>query len=442
MVPIDRGWAWVIVLVNFIIVSLIIGSASSFGLFFAEFMTEFQAPASSITIALSIQTIAFSISRIAHGFSYGPGLVELGRYFHKKRGIATSLAEMGVSCGGLVFPPVIRLLLDSYDLRGALIVIGGILLNLCVAGALMRPIAFYEHQQKDSEHDDGIWLTNSEMYSSGNIKDKAVYRNTMKNWASSQPDTHKNEYKENINAEDKVNGSSSCLGNMKQSLSSNRKGVVRNMCKKVIDIKVLRNALFRMWIPVCFLGVIGSVQILIFIPPHAKDLNISDGDIILLVIIVGVTNLISKLLMTLFVYCNCMSKHHMIAISMIITGVACLFINFYTDFLTMTILSAIFGVFGNVYFGLFPALLVDFVGLEMISGAMAINMLMQGLGLSISNPILGFLRDITGSFNASFYLMGITCIISGSILCFEPVCRKIEMPKSVGVSVESVVTHL
>ena len=33
----------------------------------------------------------------------------------------------------------------------------------------------------------------------------------------------------------------------------------------------------------------------------------------------------------------------------------CLFINFYTDFLTMTILSAIFGVFGNVYFGLFPA---------------------------------------------------------------------------------------
>ena len=55
----------------------------------------------------------------------------------------------------------------------------------------------------------------------------------------------------------------------------------------------------------------------------------------------------------------------------------------------MTILSVIFGVFGSVYFGLFPAVLVDFVGLEMLSGAMAINMLMQGLGLSISNPILG-----------------------------------------------------
>ena len=49
----------------------------------------------------------------------------------------------------------------------------------------------------------------------------------------------------------------------------------------------------------------------------------------------------------------------------------------------------------------------------------------------------GFLRDFTGSFNASFYLMGATLIISGSILFLEPFCRKIEIRKIVGVSVES-----
>nr|XP_022339925.1 monocarboxylate transporter 12-like [Crassostrea virginica] len=487
MVPIDRGWAWVILVANFIVVFLIIGCTSSFGLFFAEFMTEFQAPASSITIALSIQTIVFSLSSlfalnigrsfasnrtyvilgglfacsaylisavipdvsylilslgvlfgVAYGFSYGPALVELGRYFHKKRGIATSLGNMGVSCGSLVFPPVIRFLLDSYGLRGALIVIAGILLNLCVAGALMRPIAFYDDQGKDSKakQEDGIWSTKTEMYGTANIKDEEVYRSTIKNRASSQQGIPENEFEQNIDAEDKVNGSSSCLGNVKTVLCSSKAGL-KNMCKKVIDFKVLRNALFRMWIPVCFLAIIGSVQIVIFIPPHARDLHISDRDITLLVIIVGASNLISKVLMALLIYCNCMAKHHMIAISLIITGMSCLFINFYTDFVTMTILSVIFGVFGSVYFGLFPAVLVDFVGLEMLSGAMAINMLMQGLGLSISNPILGFLRDFTGSFNASFYLMGTTLIISGSILFLEPFCRKIEIRKIVGVSVES-----
>ncbi|XP_078312312.1 monocarboxylate transporter 13-like isoform X3 [Crassostrea virginica] len=161
MVPIDRGWAWVIVLVNFIIVFLIIGSASSFGLFFAEFMTEFQAPASSITIALSIQTIAFSISSlfalnigrrfasnrtfvilsgifacsayvvsavipdvsylilsigvlfgIAHGFSYGPGLVELGFLRDITGSFNASFYLMGITCiisgSILCFEPVCR----------------------------------------------------------------------------------------------------------------------------------------------------------------------------------------------------------------------------------------------------------------------------------------------------------------------------------------------
>lgn len=44
------------------VVFLVIGCTSSFGLFFAEFMVEFRAPASSITIALSVQTIVFSVS--------------------------------------------------------------------------------------------------------------------------------------------------------------------------------------------------------------------------------------------------------------------------------------------------------------------------------------------------------------------------------------------
>lgn len=94
----------------------------------------------------------------------------LGRYFDKKRGIATSLGNMGVSCGSLVFPPIIRLLLDSYGLRGALAVIGGILLNLCVAGALMRPVTFYQDKTDKIDHGQNVWSTNGEVYNSYNVK--------------------------------------------------------------------------------------------------------------------------------------------------------------------------------------------------------------------------------------------------------------------------------
>lgn len=473
--PVDRGWAWIILLGNFMVVFLVIGCTSSFGLFFAEFMVEFRAPASSITIALSVQTIVFSVSSlfalnigsslasnrtyiilgglfgcsaylisavikdisylilshgvifgIAYGFSYGPALVVLGRYFDQKRGIASSLGNMGVSVGSLVFPPVIRLLLDSYGLRGALAVIGGILLNLCVAGALMRPVTFYQDKTDKIDHGQKVWATNSDVYDSNKVK---IPSNDEKENHIIKADPINYYNLSNVVKNSDIIQTSSTQKQKLQGLDK-RIQTTKHLCKKVVHFKVLKNALFRMWIPVCFLGIIGCVQIVIFIPPHAKDLQISDSDITLLVIIVGASNFISKILLAYFIYINLMPKHILIALSLIITGISCMFISFYTNFVTMTILSVIFGVFGSVYFGLFPAVLVDFVGLEHLSGAMAINMLMQGLGLSISNPILGFLRDMTGSFHASFYLMGTTLIISGAILFLEPLCRRMEIRRT------------
>lgn len=454
-VPIDHGWAWVILLGDFMVAFLVIGCITSFGVFFAEFMVEFKASASSITIALSIQSIVFTLSSlfalsigstlasnrtyivfsgflgcaaylisafmpdisylilsqgvlfgIAYAFSYGPALVVLGRYFEKKRAIATSLGELGTSFAYLVYPPMVRFLLDTYGLRGALAIVGGILLNLCVAGALMRPITFYRDLQKfaKQEQSNQIWSTNSNICSP---KKRSSHDDNVLKRNQSMPSEPRNKC---MKKENKINEIS--------------------ICKKIINLKVLRNTLFRMWIPVCFLGIIGCVQIVIFIPPHAKDRQISDSDTTLFFFIVGASHFISKVLLACFLYCNLLSKHTILSISLLITGVSCMFISFYTDFNTMTILCVIYGSFGSVYFSLFPAVLVEFVGLEQLSDAMAINMLIQGLGLSISNPILGFLRDITGSFHATFYLMGTTLIISGAILFLEPICRRIEIRRS------------
>lgn len=337
-------------------------------------------------VALPIELYIFlRFTGIAYGFSYGPALVVLGRYFDKKRGIASSLGNMGVSVGSLVFPPVIRLLLDSYGLRGALAVIGGILLNLCVAGALMRPVTFYQDKTDKIDHGQKVWATNSDVYDSNNVK---IPSNDEKENHIIKADPINYYNLSNVVKNSDIIQTSSTQKQKLQGLDK-RIETTKHLCKKVVHFKVLKNALFRMWIPVCFLGIIGCVQIVIFIPPHAKDLQISDSDITLLVIIVGASNFISKILLAYFIYINLMPKHILIALSLIITGISCMFISFYTNFVTMTILSVIFGVFGSVYFGLFPAVLVDFVGLEHLSGAMAINMLMQGLGLSISNPILG-----------------------------------------------------
>ena len=49
------------------------------------------------------------------------------------------ISVSGVGVGTFVFPPVIRALEHAYGWRGALLLMGGICLNVCVCGALFRP---------------------------------------------------------------------------------------------------------------------------------------------------------------------------------------------------------------------------------------------------------------------------------------------------------------
>ena len=64
----------------------------------------------------------------------------LNSYFDKKRGLANSLSNSGGSLGGLLLPLIIQALLETYALRGAQIVVSGMLLNIVVSGALLRPL--------------------------------------------------------------------------------------------------------------------------------------------------------------------------------------------------------------------------------------------------------------------------------------------------------------
>jgi sugar phosphate permease len=57
----------------------------------------------------------------------GPGLVVLSSYFNKRRGFANSISTVGGSIGSLVFPKIIQILIETYGLQGALLMVAGIL---------------------------------------------------------------------------------------------------------------------------------------------------------------------------------------------------------------------------------------------------------------------------------------------------------------------------
>ncbi|XP_029291027.1 monocarboxylate transporter 1-like [Cottoperca gobio] len=74
-------------------------------------------------------------------FNLNPALTMIGKYFYKRRPIANGIAMAGSPVFLSTLAPLNTWLYDEFGWRGSFLILGGLLLNCCVAGSLMRPLA-------------------------------------------------------------------------------------------------------------------------------------------------------------------------------------------------------------------------------------------------------------------------------------------------------------
>ncbi|XP_068770137.1 monocarboxylate transporter 6 isoform X2 [Struthio camelus] len=186
--PQDRGWAWMVLLAAVLLQGLTLGFPSCIGVFFTDLQHEFQATNSetswfpSIMVAVlhaggplcsllvkrfgcrfavmlggllsgvgmvsssfckslsQLYLTAGFITGLGSCFSFQAGVTVLGYYFVRWRTLANAMASTGVSLGFTLWPLLSQYLLDEMGWRNTFLLFGGILLNCCVCGAIMRPV--------------------------------------------------------------------------------------------------------------------------------------------------------------------------------------------------------------------------------------------------------------------------------------------------------------
>uniref|UniRef100_A0A646QDR5 Monocarboxylate transporter 9 n=1 Tax=Hemiscolopendra marginata TaxID=943146 RepID=A0A646QDR5_9MYRI len=187
----DGDWGWMVLLGTVIVNTLIPGLIKSFGVLFVEFLNVFQASPSAaawipgLTFALynllgpvasalsnrfscrftttlgglcaalglalsyfatSIEFLYFSyglLGGIGAGLSYTPGVLIVGRYFEKRRGLANGICMSGSALGSIILPPFLNFLLSEYGYRGAILIMCGVVLNVCVGAGLYHPVEWH-----------------------------------------------------------------------------------------------------------------------------------------------------------------------------------------------------------------------------------------------------------------------------------------------------------
>lgn len=72
--------------------------------------------------------------------NFQPSLIMLNRYFSEKRPLANGLAAAGSPVALCCLSPLGQVLQYHYGWRGGFLILGGMLLNCCACGALMRPL--------------------------------------------------------------------------------------------------------------------------------------------------------------------------------------------------------------------------------------------------------------------------------------------------------------
>lgn len=85
---------------------------------------------------------------------YTPAIVMVGCYFRERTALAYGIGLSGSGIGTFVLAPLVQLLIDLYSWRGALLVLSAFVANLCVCGALLRPITVLDFKEEEEESDE------------------------------------------------------------------------------------------------------------------------------------------------------------------------------------------------------------------------------------------------------------------------------------------------
>ncbi|KAJ3657860.1 hypothetical protein Zmor_009636 [Zophobas morio] len=191
MVPPDGGWGWVVV-IGVSVVNLCTRSIEpSFGLLFGDLLKDLEVETTGAALIMSTLDALINFSGLFVGpliraFSYrkvslvgsalcalgliltypansmahilatysiinglGVGLtasstfVALNNYFVKRRGQAVGLSLAGTAFGMMLMPQAVKFLLEAYDFRGTILILGAFALNAIVGSTLLQPAKWH-----------------------------------------------------------------------------------------------------------------------------------------------------------------------------------------------------------------------------------------------------------------------------------------------------------
>ncbi|CAI5767561.1 monocarboxylate transporter 2-like isoform X1 [Podarcis lilfordi] len=332
--------------------------------------------ASFCTSIFQLYLCAGLITGLGLALNLQPSVIIIGKYFLKRRPIANGLAMAGSPVMLCTLAPLNQLLFDNFGWRGSFFILGAILLNCCVAGALFRPI--------------GAPAGPSERQTNKQAKETLAKEQLDMGIAEmADPGDEEKEDKD-------------CCENF----------------NKFLDLSLFKHRGFLIYLVGNVLMFLGFFAPIVFLAPYAKHLGIDEYSAAFLLSILAIVDMIARPATGLIANSKWVRPkiQYFFSFSIAFNGTCHLLCPLATGYTGLVVYSVFYGLaFGMVCAMLFETLM-DLVGASRFTSAVGLVTIVECCTILLGPPIGGTLIDMFGDYKYMFIKCGAVMVLAGLFL--------------------------
>lgn len=405
--PPDGGWGWVVVGASFISIGFSYALPKALTVFFKEIQHVFNStysetawissimlavmyaggPISSVLVnkygsrpvvmiggllcCIGMTAASFSesvlhlyvtvgvLGGLGLAFNLQPALTIIGKYFYAKRPMANGLAMAGSPVFLSTLAPFNQYLLNTFGWKGSFLILAGLLLHACVAGALMRPVAPAQITSK----------------AQNNIDIRADESGVKKR-------PKKKTFCERINT--------------------------------YLDFSLFRHRGFLIYLSGNVIMFLGFFAPIIFLASYAKDKGIDEYSAAFLLSIMAFVDMFARPSVGVIANSQFIRPRiqYFFSFAIMFNGVCHLLCPLAENYTSLVVYAVFFGLgFGSVSSVLFETLM-DLVGASRFSSAVGLVTIVECCPVLLGPPIAGILVDKTGDYKYMYLACGAIVVVS------------------------------
>lgn len=465
---IDHGWAWMMVLSSFFVHILIMGSQMALGVLNVEWLEEFHqsrgltAWVSSLSMGITLivgpfiglfintcgcrQTailgglvnalgwvlsayaanvhclfITFGVAAgLGSGMAYLPAVVMVGRYFQKRRALAQGLSTTGTGFGTFLMTALLKYLCAEYGWRNAMFIQGAVSLNLCVCGALMRPLSPVKGGNHPTGKDPGTLPAHpTESVKSGAqpgiAEEQDCDRQAQECQGQAQPRKNMCTFR--------------ILKTLSQLTLRVRRGFRDWYSGYFGTASLFTDRTFVAFIFWALFAYSSFVIPFIHLPEIVNLYNLSEqNDVFPLTSIIAILHILGKVVLGVVADLPCISVWNVFLIANLTLVLSIFILPLMHTYAGLAVICALIG-FSSGYFSLMPVVTEDLVGIEHLANAYGIIICANGISALLGPPFAGWIFDITQKYDFSFYICGLLYMVGILFLLIQPCIHMVEQSR-------------